>query len=230
MSHGLNRALYNMDDSQTEYEQRNVEAIACRWDAKASLWDEQLQQPDSHLNQDGAYDCFISDALLLLNGLGETPLQLLEIGCGTALVSEALQREHVTITGVDISEKMLDKAREKQILNASFFCKDVFSLPIEGEPLYNLILSRGILLSHYSKDDAVALLSTIKKCGLPSTCTVAMLDFLNADAIDSSYHRPANKTYYTSEDIQELAEKVGIRECRFTGSSKHRTRCVILQL
>ncbi|WP_320151468.1 class I SAM-dependent methyltransferase [uncultured Tolumonas sp.] len=229
MSNGLNKTLYNMDDSHNEYGNHDVAQIAARWDAKARLWDEQFLKPDSHLNQDGAYDQFIADAQLILSQLGNRTINLLEIGCGTALVSDALQGNHIAITGIDISEKMLDKARKKKIKNASFFCADVFNLPIEGTPQYNVILSRGILLSHYCKSDVVALLNVIKRCGSLGD-TVVMLDFLNADATDSSYHQPTNKTYYFPDEIRKVANEIGFLTCRFTGSPKHRTRCVILHL
>ncbi len=229
MSNGLNKSLYNMDDSHEEYSIHDVSKIAARWDAKASLWDEQLLDPGSHLNQDGAYDQFIADAKIILSQLSNRTINLLEIGCGTALVSDALQGNNISITGIDISEKMLEKAREKKINNASFFCTDVFTLPIEGAPQYNVILSRGILLSHYNKSDVIALLNAIKRCGSLGE-TVVMLDFLNADATDESYHQPTNKTYYSPEEIIKLANGVGFLSCRFTGSPQHRTRCVILNL
>ncbi|WP_434999629.1 class I SAM-dependent DNA methyltransferase [Vibrio scophthalmi] len=229
MSNGLNQSLYELSDSQDEYGNIDISTIANRWDAKADLWDEQLQNSDSHLNQDGAYDQFILDAKALLQTFNGKSVHLMEIGCGTALVAEALQKSSVTITGVDISDKMLEKARRKGILNASFHNADVFALPISGTPKADLVLSRGILLSHYSKHDAGAMLRAIRNC-CEQKASVVMLDFLNAEASDPNHHRPGNKTYYHPSEIAEMASEVGFNSCRFTGTNKQRSRCVIIAL
>lgn len=229
MSNGLNQSLYEISDSQGEYCNRDIFTIANRWDAKAELWDVQLQNADSHLNQDGAYDQFILDAKVLLEAFNGQSVHLMEIGCGTALVAEALQKPSVTITGVDISDMMLEKAREKGILNASFHNADVFALPIPGTPKADLVLSRGILLSHYSKHDACVMFRVIRNC-CEQNASIVMLDFLNVEASDPNHHRPGNKTYYHPSDIEEMARKAGFKSCRFTGTHKQRSRCAIITL
>ncbi|MCG3759054.1 class I SAM-dependent methyltransferase [Shewanella sp. LC6] len=229
MSNGLNQSLYEISDSYNEYGNRDISTIANRWDAKADLWDEQLRNAYSHLNQDGAYEQFILDAKALLETFNCKSVHLLEIGCGTALVAEALQKPSVTITGLDISEMMLKKAREKRILNASFHNADVFALPIAGIPKADLVLSRGILLSHYSKHDACIMFRAIRNC-CKQKASVVMLDFLNVEASDPNHHRPGNKTYYHPNEIAEMARKAGFKSCRFTGTHKHRSRCTIITL
>lgn len=229
MSNGLNQSLYKISDSQDEYANRDISTIANRWDAKAELWDEQLQNSDSHLNQDGAYDQFIFDAKALLETFNSKSVHLMEIGCGTALVAEALQKPSVTITGVDISDMMLEKARGKGILNASFHKADVFALPIFGTPKADLVLSRGILLSHYLKHDSCVMLKAIRSC-CKQKSSVVMLDFLNTEAANQNYHLPGNKFYYHPHEIAEMASEAGFKSCRFTGTYKHRSRCVIMML
>ncbi len=44
------------------YQDRQLEAIASRWDAKARTWESELENPACHLNEDAAYERFLRQA------------------------------------------------------------------------------------------------------------------------------------------------------------------------
>lgn len=231
MSDGLSMTLYQLKESQNEYSDMDMIKIANRWNAKASVWDEQLKKEGCHLNQDGAYDSFIIDAKALLANI-ETDktgnIYLLEIGCGTAVVSDALQKKNLRITGIDISPEMIKLAIDKKILNSNFHVLDVFSLPQHTISPANLILSRGILLSHYSEDEALRFLMAMRECCY-SDRSIVMVDFLNSEATDQRHYRPDNKTYFSPSQLKKLSSLAGFTRCYFSGEKTHRARAIILK-
>jgi ubiquinone/menaquinone biosynthesis C-methylase UbiE len=59
--------------------------------------------------------------------------KLLEVGCGTGHWSQFFSEYGFEVTGVDISERMIDIARAKSIPNSSFQIADGHSLPFADE-------------------------------------------------------------------------------------------------
>jgi SAM-dependent methyltransferase len=230
MNNGLNKTLYKIKDSNQEYEIHDIDSIAKRWGKKANIWDEQLSKHDSHLNQGNAYNAFLQDAkkLTALPHLKiDGRMCVLEVGCGTAIVSDYIQSNDIDIFGIDVSKNMLAEATKKHIANSEFIEADIFNLDSIALPKFDLLLSRGILLSHYSKASAKKLLQALYGLGKPNH-SVAMLDFLNNEASDPSHHKPANKSYYLPEELLDLASQVGFRDCRFTGINSDRVKCIVL--
>lgn len=226
----LNKSLYGISDSDTEYITLNRDEISSRWDKKSEFWDQHLLNENCHLNQDNAYSNFIVEADLLLEKYfcPNTEMHLLEVGCGTGLVAQALQRSDLLITGIDISTKMVEKAQSKNIKNARFLVVDIFQLSHSDIPPANFIFSRGILLSHYGYTNGELILKNLyEKCILNKS--IVMLDFLSSYANASSLHLPQNKTYYTREKIIEMVKKIGFKKYSFIGSIDDRVNYVVLR-
>lgn len=59
--------------------------------------------------------------------------KLLEVGCGTGHWSQFFSGYGFEVTGVDVSERMIDIAKSKNISNASFQIADGHSLPFPDE-------------------------------------------------------------------------------------------------
>jgi ubiquinone/menaquinone biosynthesis C-methylase UbiE len=59
--------------------------------------------------------------------------KLLEVGCGTGHWSQFFSKYGFEVTGVDVSERMIDIAKSKNISNASFQVADGHSLPFADD-------------------------------------------------------------------------------------------------
>lgn len=73
-------------------------------------------------------------------------LKLLDVGCGTGRHSIELSKRGYSVTGVDLSESMLSKAREKaaqQNLSIDFQQQDARNLPFEEEFDVAIMLCEG---------------------------------------------------------------------------------------
>ena len=65
--------------------------------------------------------------------------EVLEIGCGTGHWTSFLSELGLKVTGIDISEKMLEKAKSKNIPNATFEVHDATNLPFANESIENIV-------------------------------------------------------------------------------------------
>lgn len=71
---------------------------------------------------------------------------MLDLGCGTGFIAAALKDIAPHRTGVDISPRMLDKARRKQLYNALHH-KDIIAFMLESTQTYGIVTA-GDTLSH----------------------------------------------------------------------------------
>ena len=89
--------------------------------------------------------------LLLLCKHGIKPCsKLLELGCGTGTISGLLTEDGFEVTGIDISEEMLQMAKEKNAKNnINYICHDMrdFSLPEKHASAISLCDSMNYLLT-----------------------------------------------------------------------------------
>jgi len=84
---------------------------------------------------------------LLTQAIGAEKLNVLDVGCGTGILSLLLSEMGHIVTGIDISEGMLQKAKEKaNALNLSinFRIGDAENLPFEDE-IFDVVINRHLL-------------------------------------------------------------------------------------
>ena len=175
------------------YRERQLAAIAARWDQRAPEWDRTLADPTCHLNEDDAYDRFLREARRCVSGRAGYCRQhgLIDAGCGTGLVLAELVPAFAWGIGVDISREMLRAASAKGIARACFLVGDCFRLA-ELCPKAGAVVSRGVLLSHYGRLQGRALLRSAAEVLLPGG--FLLFDFLNelarSDYEHSHFRRP----------------------------------------
>jgi predicted TPR repeat methyltransferase len=99
---------------------------------------------------------------LYINHFGDIPLRVcLDLGCGTGLAGEQFKRRCSKLTGVDISQKMLDVAKEKNIYDE--LIKDDIIHFFQGNNLkYDLIMAADVFtylgdLEHVFKECCTAI-------------------------------------------------------------------------
>lgn len=81
------------------------EIIQTPFEAIAPFYDELMKEVP--------YDMWVGYYLLLLISSGQQPRTMLEIGCGTGIITELLHKEGFEVVGVDISAKMIELAKAK---------------------------------------------------------------------------------------------------------------------
>ncbi len=222
-------AAESRGDSRRLYENRELAAIAARWDAKAGTWDRDLADPACHLNEDDGYARFLRQAHTLVKQRRSfcATHGVIDAGCGTGLVLEAVLSAFAWGAGVDISEGMIRVARKKCLSRAKFFVGDCFRLAAFC-PKAGAVFSRGVLLSHYGRKSGELLLRAGKKALLPGG--FLLFDFLNRAGRDSSLHAPENKTYFAPLEVSAMARYAGFRKVRILGHASRRVRMVFAEV
>jgi len=84
---------------------------------------------------------------LLRKVVGTEKLNVLDVGCGTGVITLLLAEMGHTVTGIDFSEGMLGKAKERtNSLNliVNFTIGDAENLPFEDES-FDLVINRHLL-------------------------------------------------------------------------------------
>lgn len=82
---------------------------------------------------------------------------ILDLGCGTGVLTEQLKNFGTKVIGVDSSRSMIDKAKE-QFDNIEFMVCDALDLPFEKE--FDVVFSNAVF--HWISDHD-ALLSNVRK-------------------------------------------------------------------
>ncbi len=229
MEKSINKKLYNLDDTEKGfYTKENEISISKRWDQKAKYWEQQLFDKNCHLNRNKEYDYFIKVTKELINKLlsNSRNKAFIDIGCGTGLVSKEIHSYFERGVGIDISAEMIKEAKKKNLKNVSFFKKSLFQL-LEDNNKYDLVVSRGILLSHYGLEylnEFFEIFYHITESG-----GIVVFDFLNKKAVDEgNYHLPKNKEYFERSTISEYALSWGFRKVDIKGKDTDRVLIGVL--
>ena len=78
---------------------------------------ESFSQIYDRVMEDLPYDSWKDYLVRLLKAQGISDGLVCELGCGTGRMTELLAREGYDMTGIDVSEEMLQKALEKRLLS-----------------------------------------------------------------------------------------------------------------
>ncbi|PJE97528.1 SAM-dependent methyltransferase [Streptomyces carminius] len=116
-------------------------AVAAYWDAAAPSFDD---EPDHGLR---AAPVRAAWARRLARWLPDAPADVLDVGCGTGSLSLLAARAGHRVTGVDLSPRMVARAREKaaaERVTAHFAVGDAQSPPTGGQR-FDAVLARHLL-------------------------------------------------------------------------------------
>jgi SAM-dependent methyltransferase len=228
--HRLTSDVYGMAPSQAEdYSALRLDVIRQRWDEKAQRWDRDLADEDFHLNEDGAYVRFLAAAAAALDERADFCRRhaLVDLACGTGLVLAHFIGRFAGGVGIDLSPRMLEMAQRRRLPTAQFLLGNCFELA-RLAPRAGAVLSRGILLSHYGRKWAPALLGQVRETLVPDG-GFAMLDFLNASARHLYPSNPENKTYFRADELELLGNQCGFRRASTLGEPERRVRLLLLE-
>ncbi|AEH37398.1 class I SAM-dependent methyltransferase [Halopiger xanaduensis] len=130
----------------SEHDDETVkERVQQYWDSRAESYD-----GDSHhaLQDEAQRDAWLSVLREWTGGGGgESPQRILDVGCGTGVISLLLADIGHDVTGVDLSEEMLERARAKagdRDLSVEFRNGDAESIP-DPDDTYDLMTARHLV-------------------------------------------------------------------------------------
>ncbi|MFC1436901.1 class I SAM-dependent methyltransferase [Streptacidiphilus sp. N1-10] len=116
-------------------------AIANYWDAAASSFDE---EPDHGLRAEGTRAAW---GRLLEAWVPSSPLDVLDVGCGTGSLALLLAQAGHRVTGVDLAPRMVEQAGRKLAaagLRGRFLVGDA-AVPPTGDQSFDVVLSRHLV-------------------------------------------------------------------------------------
>jgi ubiquinone/menaquinone biosynthesis C-methylase UbiE len=147
--------------------------------------------------------------------------KVLEIGCGTGHWTKFLSQHGFEVMGLDVSEKMLEIAKSKNIKNAQFQLAEAGNLPFENESIEN-IMTFATMGFINNKDKAIKEMHRVlKKNGH------ILIGALNKDSNwfkenkENAVYQSAS--FYNYEELYKALSNFGapnIQSCIFTDNEK----------
>ena len=191
-----------------QYLSLNMKYIEKRWDYRADRWDADLIDATSHLNRRGSYKRFLEIFDLILSDIKNLENKsFLDLGCGTGALLEFCSDRFKTSVGVDISQQMLAKAYQKHLNNVYFQADDFFHY-FDTKHCFDVIASRGVILSHYGLENSMVLLAKIHN-SLNKDGTVFMDALSKADVTN-----PSCKKLFTTNELLRIFNESGFEKIK----------------
>ncbi|MEK6917458.1 MAG: class I SAM-dependent methyltransferase [Nanoarchaeota archaeon] len=151
-------------------------------------------------------------------------LSILELGCGTGFLAKRLiktvfKNQEYTYTGVDISNKAIDKAKKRKIPKTFFMEADFFNFFEKSTKKYDLIISQRSIMALLKKEEQLKLLGLInsrltdKGIGLFTECLHEASEEIN-DYRKQLGIEPFKKVWHSRylriDEIKQIFEKYKI--------------------
>jgi 2-polyprenyl-3-methyl-5-hydroxy-6-metoxy-1,4-benzoquinol methylase len=174
-----------------------------RFDRAAQNWD----KGDMRTSIANAVFQTITSRIALLNHM-----DILDFGCGTGLLSFKIAPMVRSVTGVDLSEKMLEQLEAKNTpsLRVVPLRKDILNYPVERQ-FHGIVSSMAM---HHVEDTA-ALFKTFRSC-LKRDGFVAIADL---EAEDGTFHSHGNEGVchlgFDRDALRKTIEDAGFGNVRF---------------
>ena len=136
----------------------------------ASFWAKEAPIYESQNRTDGIYPMQVIRNHYILNMIGDEPRNHLDVGCGPAFTIIPLLKKGWTITGLDISEEMLKRARQNieaaglDPSNVALSVGNIEALPYADNQFDSIICS-GVIEYLKSDDKALRELNRVLKPG-----------------------------------------------------------------
>jgi predicted TPR repeat methyltransferase len=116
-------------------------------DYVSKLFDKYADHFDEHLVEKLGYRTpeHLNDAVRRALGDRRERLDVIDLGCGTGLCGPLFRDLAGTLTGVDLSPKMIDKARDRRVYD-NLFVGDITSALQPGKAIYDLVIAADVFV------------------------------------------------------------------------------------
>ncbi len=163
------------------------------------------------------YDRFEKQAIdKLLAGVSKHS-RVLEVGCGTGHWSEYLSYKDFNVTGIDVSAKMINIARQKHIRTGRFEIADGRNLPFEDES-FDIAAAITVLEFTTEPEKIVSeMVRCVKKKGVIIIGVLNALNRYNQKRKNKHSGVYSSAHLFTPRQIQRLLGSYGIPRIQITG-------------
>lgn len=185
-----------------------------------NLFDQYADHFDEHLVNVLHYDMPRAIADLINRHRHDRLLHVLDLGCGTGLCAQYLRQMATSLTGVDLSQRMLDRAAALGLYDA-LACAEITRFLSDSDSCYDGIVAADVLVYF---GDLGALLIDVRKQLAPGGLFCFSLEYWSAAAETQHYQLHASCRYRHSEhyirsalhvagfDLVALQHQTGRRE------------------
>jgi len=128
--------------------------------------------------------------------------KLLDVGCGLGNLLEYLQKRNINVdyTGVDILEKMIDRAKNKNP-NARFICADIFKSNVLDNERFDVVYASGIFNIDLGNNKEFLHVALQKFYKLSSETVVFNLLHFKSPNKESKYY------YFNPEEVTDMISR-----------------------
>jgi len=173
----------------------------------------------------------LNEALIniFIEAVPEASGRIVELGCGTGIISKALKRKN--IIGIDCSEKMCELYEKN---NFKAICSDLRDIPMEDNSV-ELFLIRQVF-QYFTLEDLTSVLDEIERIGSQDNCVVVTHHFVSPEnnsmknwLIKLKKHiQPLRKAMYSGSDISNFFTTRNWTN-NYTKTSYHKRRIDVIK-
>lgn len=214
--------------AQNEREMAQKDDIQKRWSQRSAGWRDMIEDTNSYVNFEDNYDRV--NAMIQKYG----PMargKALEIGCGTGEAGRILKRSNpaLDVLSTDIADGMLHEAQNQtrnEGLDIHYRKADVVTDDL-GEATYNIVLSRGVILSHLPKNDIIDYLESVTRH--TETDGYFLFDFIQSVQIGNVEKPVDSKNEFTLDQLDKILGEIGWIRIDDDGTDTMRVRVACYQ-
>ena len=138
---------------------KNDEAIKDEWDALSLKRFDQISS-----GSDLTYNHILVPEMLRLLGSRHFD-SIIDVGCGTGVLTSLLAKKGTSIVGIDPSSKSIEIARNINPMTTKFFCSSIEKFAIGRAPQFDAVIANMVLMDTIDLDKFVHALSIVTAAG-----------------------------------------------------------------
>ncbi len=210
---------------QNTKEAKQKSEVSKRWTDRSGNWANIIEDSDSYVNFENNY-ARMNDMIRKFGP--KISGKAIEIGCGSGEAGRILKQSNpnLDVLSTDISDGMLDEAKRQTALQglAINFKKVDITQDALTERDYDLIFSRGVVISHLPKGDVYDYVESITS--LSKQGGYLIFDFIQSVAVGDVEKPVDTKNEFTLEEIDDLLHELGWTRIDSNGTDTMRVMVV----
>lgn len=139
-----------------------------------------------------------------LENILPTNSRILDVGCGTGVHGELLEKSGYLVDGLDLNKEMLDIAKNR--ISGNLYCQNMLNIDINKK--YDAIISMFAVINHLKEvDELDKVLSNLKKLVFPNGLIIIDLHNPQCSGIKTDLFDNVTRTMCWDYDKDKMIEK-----------------------